>query len=482
MAFFWKYMRRISMLTSLILCMACSATSVAEPSPIVSEAPAMTATVAPATATMPPSDTATPVATATPEPPKNLVWQDTFDNQDSGWEPKYVEDKIAKNMRNDRLIAANGYENGRYKFLLPVIPSANSLVSAFLWDFNTTHPLPAYPYQVDVDVQASPASNPIIILDFQGDVNKISAGSGLALTWGMRDPQVYKNVSDWAVNILEFNANRTWQLACTREQKNTLTTATTHVQVIVTATDIVVNLDATQFACQRRAPNENQATRIMGIGAALAQSMVPIITQNVAMYDNLLITVPTTVPSSSTVGRAKEIVDQDFFCHFGDGMTGEEGDVPAKPIGLADVFTEQVRCNDQYYTHSFDFPGYGPERLTTPNVSELSGNWSCGSTYEFAQFQLAPEKNYLVMNIAGQSIVVFYAKDVPKFEGAVDVQNAYVVTYKGPYGGNLTTFDSYDFAKVGDGVGSAIGYRYYFTYANNQITTNWTAQPCTKTP
>ena len=85
------------------------------------------------------------------------------------------------------------------------------------------------------------------------------------------------------------------------------------------------------------------------------------------------------------------------------------------------------------------------------------------------------------MKIGRVPIVVFYAKDVPQLDSN-SVQDAYIVTYNGSYGLDPVMFEMHDIASIGDGIGSATDYRYYFTYANNQITTNWTAQPCTKTP
>lgn len=412
---------------------------------------------------------------ASPTPELTVIWQDTFDNVTSGWEPRYEVDTIAKSTGNERLLAWNGYENSGYQFILPVMASEYDRVAPFLWDFNTVATLPSYPYQVDVDVQTGDAGNPMMIFDFQGDINKVSSGQGIAITWGMRDPSGYKNVSNWPVYIAEFSGGRTWKLACTNNDIPTFIRTTLHARLQLTATTLHITLDDTQIECARTITPIETAPRIMAIGAALAQSMVPVVSQNRVTYDNLRISSPKEIAPVSITGPATEVFDADLYCQI-DGL-GDDG--TKRPINIVDIYTQFVKCNNQYFAFSFDFPGYGPVRLPTPNTPDLYGNWSCGNG-EYAQFSLTPEKDYLIMRSTGTSIVVFYAKTVAQpYEEQATTPDGYMVTFNGTFGGQGV--DSHDFAQIGDGIGSAIGYRYFFTYKDNQIITNWTAQPCKKT-
>ena len=472
MLFFGKYVRRSSVLMSLFFCVACSTAPAAVPTPIVTEPPAMTATVAPATATMPPSDTATPVATATPEPPKNLVWQDTFDNQDSGWEPHFVVDNLATYYKNERLVASNGYNNSTYQFVLPVNFVYRSIPAPFLWDFNTAHPLPDYPYQIDLRIHATPTGNPLLVLDFQGDVNKIGAGSGVAITWNMHEANVYKNLTKWPFVAYEFRGNHTWKLGCSGKIDTGIDGIDSTIRAVVNSDTVVLTFGSdTTIQCTRQHKIDSTKPRILGLGAVLAQGMVPIIAQNSLQYDDLVVTKPTDVPADQHNFAAKEVMN--IGCH------NFQDDQSTEPINLPTLIASNVDCADQYYGFSSGFTGFGHTRLATPAQPELLGHWSCGSADDFANFSLAQEKDYLNMTIAGQRIVVFYAKKATG-DGVNDGNDGYIVTYRGPAGGT-PSMDSRDFAQVGDGIGSPIDYHYYFTYANNQITTNWTAQPCTKT-
>lgn len=182
----------------------------------------------------------------------NIYWQDDFTNTSSGWEPYfeikgelpvYMNVNTSKPESADLLksdfsyttssaTAWNGYDGGGYSFTLPGAPMRDnsndsmndgnegkfdSLITPYLWDFNISQSLPAYPYLVDVSATTTLATGAMVLLDFAGNVNNVSAGSGIMVMIPMGFGST--GVLNGDLSVWEFNNNRLWKLGCTKTQQ-----------------------------------------------------------------------------------------------------------------------------------------------------------------------------------------------------------------------------------------------------------------------
>ena len=416
-----------------------------------------------------------------------VLWQDTFDNPASGWEPRYEVTQTDYNrvdpvaLADPRLYAWNGYDNGGYSFYLPGIPDMAGDTAAVLWDFNATYQLPAYPYRVRADVAVNPAGNGMLLLDYVGDFGAIDKGDGIAVTWGHNDGRSYKYVDVWQLTVYEFHQGRTWALGCSNAALSNLVSSTSSAVVDVDATAIDVTIYGGNgrveytATCARVQPGQGSAVRHLGIGSVYTRPVVPGNDYNTLTFEDVYV-----MAGESVTGGA------DFFQVRGGCVVGwmgyweDEGDVA---IDVVSAIESQTDCRNGYASFSSDFPGYGVERIAMPNADMLTGAWACGGDAPTSRFRFERRGDDVTLMVGDTAWYVYYAKDVEdnlRGHTITDVPTeAYIVT-DSTQGGNMQTFESVDVVQIGDGISVRGQHNYYFTIDGDQIITNWTALPCTR--
>jgi hypothetical protein len=417
------------------------------------------------------------------EPPQldNVIWQDSFDSQGSGWEPRY---QVPRQYADAQMVNWNGYNNGAYVFALNGIPTVEGTFPLMLWDFNASYRLPAYPYRVRADVSVHPAGNALLLLDYVGDYGELNKGDGLAVVWGQSDGYAYSLVEAWPFTVYEFHSGHTWKLGCStpdqRMPDGIVSTAVVDVDRDV-LTVRFYSSDSTDYEaqCRRVQPGRVEQPRALGIGMAYPRPGVPVSDYNFLQFEHLYVmqimdevTVPVQKNEYTEVANG-------CTANWQGGYTTEDAGITAIPIG--NVLRDRTDCSNWYATYASDFPGYGPTRVAMPDTSHLEGNWYCGSEAPSSRFSLYRENDYLRLLMDNETFYVFGAKDIyPHQRLSSDdsvIPFGYIVT-RSPEGGNPTTFVYSPFVAVGDGIGAADGMRYYFTEKNGVMSTNWTAQEC----
>ncbi len=425
-----------------------------------------------------------------------IIWQDSFDNQSSGWEPRYevaVADYGYKKedmepisnsqwlyaITDPRLIAWNGYENGGYHFYLPGIPELKGETASVLWDFNPTVQLPAYPYRVRADISVDPVGNSMLLLDYIGNYGAIEQGDGIAVIWGQNDGRSYKYADVWGLVVLEFHNGSTWALGCTNKTASNVAGNVSSMVVDVDTNALAVSLyDANggvqYVTCKRAAPGPNDEVRRLGIGAVYPRPAVPANDYNKVTFNDVYVMAGQPVVGDSDAQKVTGRCTANWVGY----------DDEVREIDIVTVISSETDCRNVYKNFSSDFPGYGPERLPMPDTSTIVGNWKCGVDTPTSQFRLEQRGDMLMMTIEDQSLYVYYAKEIMRYwRSAYDmgdgVAEGYVVTNT-TRGGNNQTYESVDFVQIGDGIGYLDQHHYYFVVEGDQILTNWTALPCTR--
>jgi hypothetical protein len=355
-----------------------------------------------------------------------MYWQDDFTNASSGWEPyfeisgelpvyQYV--NTSKPQTADLTMsdvsyvtssatAWNGYDGGDYSFTLPGAPMTkdNAFVTSitpYLWDFNIAQPLPTYPYLVDVSVSTTLSSGAMVVLDFAGDVNNVSAGSGILVMMPMRQNMGVSFIGDLNNQFVvwEFNNNRLWRLGCTQSQQTdyaAVYSTQLQGQFVVDQTTLAIavkgnNTPDVKVQCARAFNGNSTTARFLGIGSRFWSMQVPVPYANVLRFHNVTVAQPDSA----------QLNDGSYLF---DGTVSEIGDMSCDPFGSGSV---DVTLDDALRGGCFDTiswvtePFPSSKRVAWPAQIDISGSWQCGSAEPFANFDIRYEQDYAVMQIAG---------------------------------------------------------------------------------
>jgi len=430
-----------------------------------------------------------PAATAQPtalpvmyeQPPlDNILWHDPFDNQATGWEPRY---EVPYRYTDGRLVSWNGYQDGTYAFMLNGQPSIDGQIAPALWDFNGAYRLPAYPYRVRADVSVHPAGNAMLVVDYVGSYSDINSGDGIAVVWGQTDGFSYKVVDTWDLTVYEFHSGRTWSLGCSAKDAKVPAGIISRAVVDVDLTQLNVTLytsdtRAYQTTCPRIYSGSESTLRSLGIGSVYPRPAVPTNDYNyIAFQDIYVMRLDQFVPAQPSTGASEEVL---FGCaaNWQGGYTVEDMAVPAIPFAV--VLSDRTDCYNPYRSYASDFPGYGPERVAMQQPEQLIGSWYCGSEAPSSRFSIRPENDYLRMLIDNELFYVFAATNIMShvlFSDIEPIPYGYMVT-SNPTGGNRDSFQPIDFVSIGDGIGVQDQQRYFFTFDGSRIYTNWNARDC----
>lgn len=355
-------------------------------------------------------------------------WQDDFTNTSSGWEP-YFEIKgelpvyayvntskpeTANLLMSDinyvtsSATAWNGYDGGDYSFTLPgtTMTSGNgfvSLVTPYLWDFNISQPMPAYPYLVDVSVSTTSSAGAMVLLDFAGDFNNVSAGSGIMVMMPLRQHNdiMYIGESHDRIIVWEFNENRLWRLGCEQiPQADTISSFPTslHAKFVVDQSTLSMHISGNNWpdiniGCTREFSGDNNKTRFLGIGSRFWSLQVPVPYANVLRFHNIVV----AQPDDTVLNQTGYVIDNSI---------SEIRNASCDPF--SSELSENVSLDSALRGSCFDTvtwvtdPNPGATRVEWPAQTDLSGKWQCGNSSEtFAGFEIRTEGDYAIIAIAG---------------------------------------------------------------------------------
>lgn len=467
--------------------------------PLTKTSPAQTqANIVNATAKVEPS--AAPLATQTPErvsngavaqtvlpvespPLENIIWHDSFADEQSGWERRYV---VPGSYEDSRLVNWNGYENGAYVFSQNGVPTVDGTNAISLWDFHGDIRLPEYPYTVRADTSVHPAGNAMVLLDYSGDFVDINNGHGLAVVWGETDGLAYQLVDAWPVTVYEFHSGHTWMLSCTSSATSAMVGIISTMVVDVYRDALRVRLYASdgllyRAECRRLQAGQSDQQRFLGIGAVYPRPAVPANDYNQVHFEDVyLMQSSLAVSPGELTGSFQEILsgcDVTWMGGYSAEQLGNAG------IPITTVLADRTLCLNRYASYASDFPGYGPVRVDIPDMSALEGNWYCGSEAPTSRFALFRENDYLRALIDDRMFYVFAANQIiPHGRGYTEseiVPFGYMVR-SSPSGGDPQTFRSVPFVSIGHGIGVYDEMRYYFTVNDSVIRPNWTPRECYK--
>jgi hypothetical protein len=366
---------------------------------------------------------------------ETVYWQDDFNNT-SGWEPyfeikgelpvyKYVntaKPESAAVLKSDisyatsNATAWNGYDGGDYSFTLPGAPMRDasndsmndgndgkfaSLITPYLWDFNISQSMPAYPYLVDVSATTTLATGAMVLLDFAGDVNNVSAGSGIMVMIPMRQNYDigYIGNSNDDLLVWEFNNNRLWQLGCTKRHQegfNTIFPSQVRSRFVVDQTTLAMHITGNnttdvQLKCARAFNGNSNVPRFLGIGSRFWTLEVPVPYTNVLRFHDIVV----AQPDSALLNDSTYVFD---------GTVSEIRDI------LCDAWSEQsedITLDDALRSRCFDTDTWvtdanpGATRVAWPDQTDITGRWQCGIQAPFANFEIRAEQDYAIISIAG---------------------------------------------------------------------------------
>lgn len=373
--------------------------------------------------------------TPLPQQYEQIYWQDSFDDPTSGWEPyfkmsgelpvyAYVNTNKPQSvdlLRSDinyvlsSATAWNGYDGGDYSFTLPGAPmradthndSANygkydSLITPYLWDFNISKPLPQYPYLVDVSVSTTLSAGAMVLLDFTGDINNVSAGNGIMVMMPLRqnDGIRYFGLLNSDLNVWEFNNNRLWRLGCTQFQQDThndIFSTLVLAQFLVDQNTLSMHIkgDNTpdiKLQCTRAFGGDSTATRFLGIGSRFWSLQVPVPYANVMRFHEIIV----AQPDASMLRDDTYVVDNSVSevrainCSLFDTETSEDVSLDAGLRGTC--FDTEVWVTE---------PNKFAERIQWPIQTNIFGRWQCNVQAPFANFEIRAEQDYGIILMDG---------------------------------------------------------------------------------
>ena len=440
-----------------------------------------------------------------------MYWQDDFTNTSSGWEPYfeiqgelpvYAYANTSKTESDDfpsdinyvtsNATAWNGYDGGDYSFTLPGAPmradksydSGNygkfdSLITPYLWDFNISQPLPAYPYMVDVFASTTLGSGAMIVLDFAGEVNNVSAGSGIVVMMPMDagdSPRYFQNNHKW--RVYEFNNNRLWNLGCMnrfddQSYDETILSNELRAKIIVDQNAISMRITGNKtpefsVKCQRVFDGNVSAQRYLGLGSRFWPQLLPVPYANVLRFHHVTIAQPDAVmmdDSTYSIDNAKnEIRDADCQLTFGESNVSEDVTLDSKLRGT---------CFDTI-TWVTD-PNPSADRIVWPADSNIAGRWQCGLQELFANFEIRTEQDYALISIAGLEyrVIATTESDYPYM--MLHFTDGFT------YDSSSGTYKWHAEARIGDRVSSPSRILYGMRLnPDGTLRTSWMKQTCTR--
>lgn len=428
------------------------------------------------TATVVPSTTPAPSSTVTPNPqvmdidilmkfsqiPIQAKWSDTFDDATSGWEPRY---EIA--MKNQDIpLAYNGYVDGSYEFFVRYAYDT----SAMLWDFNSTHPLPEYPYTVLTKLSAPRDINAVVMADYQGDFGDINNGSGVIVVFSLKEventlgPEFGSRLGA-IIKVYEIRPSQTWELQC--DTTGTWPEVRTALMALhVDRQRIAVELapdDATitrvSVVCQRVSAPLPNISRYIGIGAVHANPIE--LEDYTVMRQPGILRIDTMVMAQRTAEIQALGGNKEPQIIPGGGCQGLRTYLPIIDV-LGELYGRDWRmCDGGAYevSNSITIIPYDA------NVQELYGNWQCGSD-EDNRISIAQNGNFL--QLANQYLTrrMIYVVDdrYPKRDKYFTLTNE--------ESRKLSIGMRVDDYMVGQNDGIYIK-SLFLTYRNGQLNTNW---------
>jgi hypothetical protein len=440
--------------------------------------------------------------TPLPRQYEQIYWQDSFDDPTSGWEQRFevrrdlpVYEVRTSAVTNPRQIttvesiAWNGYDAGDYVFALPTVPLSNQsrrepgYVTPYLWDFNTSRPLPSYPYQVDVTVESKMGSQALILLDFSGDTSNVSAGHGIVVSismkyneYGFVDSYGFADSADY-IAVWEFKGNRVWSLGCNPESLNTqnieMSAPQIMASVVVEQTALTMRLisnDAPYVAvkCTRAHVGDATETRLLGIGAQVHHIPMPIPYTNLIRYQQVVVAKPT----QQLIDESDVVVSTDAPTPYGEvcALWGDTGNYSNLETWLSNL---DSACG------AFGGANMMHKRVVWPAQANIFGAWRCGSDESFANFIIRPERDYAIIQIAGLEYTVF-AIDRSSDTEAVGYQFIIDLIPDG-YSEGYEQWNA--IVQVGYYVlnDAANDFSYYISYDNDILKLSWINIPCTRT-
>jgi hypothetical protein len=305
-----RMMRRTIMICVMFMLISCASGTDTSANEQVSVDQAVSATTssptAPPAATQPvaPTIEPTPLATETPVPmtgidalntfvqmPMNMVWSDTFDKLDSGWEPRYeVIDakKKPSNLPAYLTVPYNGYVNGAYEFYVKTATDNNDVLNMpenlraihapIMWDFNSTYPLPAYPYTILAEMDAIRDTHAVLFADYQGDFSNIDDASGIMVIVTLREAEStlgpeFEEPRKVVFSVYEMRPGQLWALNCSTngtwpDVRRALVAV--HVDQDVVRVELASDAQRDQRTtqtCRRVQPGLADTPRYLGMGA-----------------------------------------------------------------------------------------------------------------------------------------------------------------------------------------------------------------------
>ncbi len=423
---------------------------------------------------------------------ERIYWQDDFDDATSGWDP-YFEivgevpvygDKSSQGTIRyvtSNAKAWNGYDGGNYSFALPTSPLSSvgtrvgGFVTPYLWDFNTSRPLPDYPYQVDVTAETQVGSQALVVLDFAGDINNVSAGQGILVNIPMKH-DVYA-ISDGfeSIAVWEFMDNRVWSLGChpagLDEPRLGIASPQLMASFIVDNNQLIIrvfNDDVAVFSvkCARVHTGDATATRVLGIGARVNDVSIPIPFTGLLRYQKIIVAQPNTeaVYGTDVVVQNEQPVLYGEICALWED-TGKYSNLDQWLSLIDDT------CG------AFGGPNTMHQRVTWPTQANMFGAWQCGSDQQFANFVIRPEQDYAIIEIAGLEYAVF-AVDRLRSE---DIGYRFIIDFVPD--GYIEGYEQRNpIAQIGDYVtnDAANDFSYYITYTNDTLLLSWINTSCNR--
>jgi|GEM_PF-3609245 len=421
-----------------------------------------------------------------------VYWQDDFNNTASGWEP-YFEIKgelpvyasvnqsksQSESLETQDIYVAtanatawNGYNNGDYVFTLPGAPLAQSYgkgygssITQYLWDFNTTQPLPAYPYVVDISAETTVGTGAMIVVDFVGNVSKVSAGSGIVVMIPMQKEMGLSLIGQLNnhLQVLEFRNNRLWDLGCSSDD-TAVYPSQLHAQLFVDQTRISLSIKGdnveTIITCDRAFAGDSTQTRFLGIGSHYWNLQVPVPYANVLRFHNVFVAQPDPTArndSAMKIGKAATEI-RDANCDPFGGSSAN-ANISLDRFLTGSCFDTVVWVTD---------PNPLAKRVQWPAKTDISGNWQCGSQEPFATFNIRSEKDYAIITLAGFSYHLL----------ATENDYPFVVAHH-PWGENYNNNSWHAEAQIGEYVASPSRIWYGLKLnADGSLQTSWMNQPC----
>lgn len=419
----------------------------------------------------------------------NVVWQDSFDDTASGWEPlfkleTYVDDQQkVQDVWDYRFVARNGYDKGNYTFYLPGTANNRMVMAPYLWDFNPTYRLPSYPYRVRTDISVVAAGNAALFVDYVGDYADIEKGEGIAVVWGHSDGMSYKYVNTWNLGVYEYRYGQTWELGCSQDGLSQFTglLSTAVVDVDVDTITVQVYSNDTQIhqvRCSRVFNGDDRRARYLGIGAIYPRALVPTDMYNSVLFEDIYVMSGRSNIPDIAVLQPKPDVTRGCFIGW------EPYDTPVDPtFSILDTFDSRSSCPGVHQWSTSDVPSAGPERLPMPDETIFKGYWNCGGSTPSAKLSFGKTWNDITIFMGDTSMYVFYARDISNVltgfpQTDADRADEGYVVIDSSIGVSNDTYRSESYPQIGDGIGLRNQHFYFFTFDGDQILTNWTAQPC----